>query len=90
MDGDHGIPMIMGPSRDNFEEVIKKFEEEGCLLLGRDSTEIAELVGDLLGNEEERKRRGQLAREVIANNRGAKNRLVRLLKDELTVILEKK
>ena len=84
----HGIPMIMGPSRDNFEEVIKRFEEKGCLLLGSNSTEIAELVGDLLANEEDRKRRGQLAQEVVANNRGAKNRLVRLLKEELTVILE--
>ena len=58
------------------------------MLLGSDSTEIAELVGDLLANEEDRKRRGQLAQEVVVNNRGAKNRLVRLLKEELTVILE--
>ena len=58
------------------------------MVLGSDSTEIAELVGDLLANEEDRKRRGQLAQEVVANNRGAKNRLVRLLKEELTVILE--
>ena len=86
----HGIPMIMGPSRDNFDEVVKRFEEKGCLLLGNNSTEIAELVGGLLANEEDRKRRGQLALEVVANNRGAKNRLVRLLKEELTVILKEK
>ena len=84
----YGIPMIMGPSRDNFEAVIKKFEDKGCLFLGRDSTEIAEVAGRLLADKEERERSGKIALQVVENNRGAQSRLVGLLRKEFASLLQ--
>ena len=71
----HGMPMLMGPHRFNWTEIARRFADAGCLhLVG--AGDLAGLAGDLLADEERRRREGREARAVVAANRGASGRLV--------------
>ena len=71
----HGMPMLMGPHRFNWTEIARRFADAGCLHLVR-ADDLAGLAGDLLADEERRRREGREARAVVAANRGASGRLV--------------
>ena len=71
----HGVPMVMGPSRVNFAEVVHRFETAGCLHLAVSAEELASRVDALLKDSDQRKIEGRAAREVVSNNRGAIERV---------------
>ena len=73
----HGVPMVMGPSRINFAEVVHRFENAGCLHLAVSAEELASRVDQLLKDSERRKIEGRAARKVVSNNRGAIERVAR-------------
>lgn len=70
----HGVPMLMGPHRFNWTEVERRFRAEGCLSHVTEDT-LADAVAALLAHPAERERQGILARETVARNRGAQERL---------------
>ena len=70
----HGVPMLMGPHRFNWTEVERRFRAEGCLSYVAKDT-LADAVAALLAHPAERERQGILARETVARNRGAQERL---------------
>ena len=72
----HGVPMVMGPERRNFEEVCERFERAGCLHLARGAEELANAVGALVEDMRRRREEGAAARQVVMENAGATLRTV--------------
>ena len=78
----HGIPMLMGPHRFNFDEVARRFADAGCLHeVNQDN--LAATVASLLGDPPRCAREGRIAREVVDANRGSSDVLVARLESIL-------
>jgi len=71
----HGVPMIMGPNRINFAQVVQRFEAAGCLHLADNVDELTNCVDELLKDAGQREVEGHAARQVVSNNRGAIERV---------------
>lgn len=78
-----GVPMLMGPDRMNFEEVCKRFADSGCLITVQSADELATQLLALLDDPAERQRQGDVARQVVHENRGAAQRQFEIVRDWL-------
>lgn len=74
-----GMPILSGPHTFNAEEIAELLVDEGATTIVHDARELASKVTQLLGDPEERKREGSLARGVLEANRGALARLLELV-----------
>ena len=72
----HGVPMVMGPDRMNFEEIARRFEDADCLYLATDAASLARQTGRLFDDPSWRETIGQAATTVVAQNQGARQRLL--------------
>lgn len=80
----HGVPMLMGPERFNFDEVCGRFAAADCLHEVVDAASIQRLVAALLGDPDRCAREGAAAVGVVEANVGATTRLADLLSRELS------
>lgn len=71
-----GLPIITGDSDFNFREISDLLQAAGALLKFDSAVAIAAEIAKLLGNIDERKKRGAAALAVVANNRGALQKLL--------------
>ena len=76
-------PLIMGPETFNFPDVVAAFSDAGCLFVVTDAHAVAQVVARLLSDEAERARLGAVARQVVADNAGASERILALLRAEI-------
>jgi 3-deoxy-D-manno-octulosonic-acid transferase len=81
-----GVPVVMGPSRFNFEEICAAFSAAGGLLDVADGAGLARQVGELLTCPHEARARGAAAAAAVAAHRGASARLKRLLSAEIAAV----
>lgn len=72
----HGVPMVMGPDRMNFEEIARRFEEADCLYLATDAISLARQTERLFDDPSWRETIGRAATTVVAENQGARQRLL--------------
>ena len=80
----HGIPLLMGPNRRNFEETCFRYSHAGCLDTVTDAPTIARSVGAYLKSDELRNSTGAVAQRVTARNKGARARTTQLLTEWLS------
>jgi 3-deoxy-D-manno-octulosonic-acid transferase len=73
------LPMITGPYTYNAEDVAELLQTGGALSVVNDAESLANAVTQLLGNSAERDRQGEDAAALIERNRGALERLLKLL-----------
>jgi 3-deoxy-D-manno-octulosonic-acid transferase len=78
-----GLPLLSGPSLENFSEIAEVMTAEGALQVVDDAEALAEAVITLLEDESQRQRAGQAARERVARNRGALAGTLQQLEDLL-------
>ena len=78
------IPVLSGPLQFNFPDVMGELEEAGGLATVQDEAELAECLIGLLRDSEERDRRGAAGYAVVERNRGASERLLELLRAEIS------
>ena len=78
-----GQPLIMGPETFNFPDVVATFSDAGCLTLVGDASALAEAIICYFENPARRQRDGARAAEVVADNTGATERLLQLLRAEI-------
>ncbi len=78
-----GKPLLMGPETFNFPDVVAAFSDTGSLQLVYDAKELASSVSVLFTDTTERNRRGTVASRVVADNTGATERLLELLRTEI-------
>lgn len=81
-----GQPLLMGPQTFNFPEVVAAFADAGCLTLVGAAGELAAGVLRYFGDPALRQRHAAAAREVVAGNRGAVERLLTLLRAEILAV----
>jgi len=74
-----GLPVLAGPHNFNSADIAKMLAERGALRIVNDSHELAEQVGSLLADPDERRRIGALGRESVEDNRGALEKLLSLI-----------
>jgi 3-deoxy-D-manno-octulosonic-acid transferase len=74
-----GMPILCGPHYFNSEDIAQLLIARGALEVVRDAPGLAERLANLLSDPKERARRGQLGRVSIEDNRGALEKLLRLI-----------
>jgi len=74
-----GLPILCGPNYCNSEDIAQLLIARGALEIVRDAADLAGRLATLLSDPKERARRGQLGRASIDDNRGALERLLRLI-----------
>ncbi|WOJ92533.1 lipid IV(A) 3-deoxy-D-manno-octulosonic acid transferase [Congregibacter variabilis] len=70
-----GMPILCGPSMFNFEDITERLSESGGLKRCADEAQLLDQFERLLGDENEKRRRGTAALTVLEANRGALNAL---------------
>ncbi|MBM88892.1 MAG: 3-deoxy-D-manno-octulosonic acid transferase [Gammaproteobacteria bacterium] len=80
----HSLPVLVGPSQFNFEQICNQLEKEGGLQTVATQKELSRALVELLTNTGKRQRMGAAARSVIDSNqqalRGVMELVNRLLK----------
>jgi 3-deoxy-D-manno-octulosonic-acid transferase len=78
----YGVAVVVGPNTFNFREIVRIFERGGAITVVTPGSLSGELR-HLLGDREERRRLGQLARELFWQNAGATERTLEALQSLL-------
>ncbi len=74
-----GVPVVMGPSYENFRDVVQKLQEAGGIRMVRDGDELGVAVADLLLDPEQAKAMGARGRRVFEQQQGATGRSVKAI-----------
>jgi 3-deoxy-D-manno-octulosonic-acid transferase len=72
------IPVVVGPHVHNFVDITNYLSAAGGLLQVQNSDGLAQTVLYWLSHEEERKKAGKKAKQVVLDNRGAVNKIVQI------------
>ncbi len=74
-----GLPVVTGPHLFNTQDIAAMFVRIGALTRVADSRELGAAISALLTDDTEARRLGLLGREIVAENRGALQRLLLVL-----------
>lgn len=77
------IPLLTGPSDFNFREISTLLQDAGALRKIADADQLGDALIELAGDDTERARRGNAARAVVESNRGALQRLLAAIENQL-------
>ena len=72
-------PIIFGPSVHNFEEIAKTLLENDSAIQVRDADELMQTISELLLDISRRNKLGSNAKTIFEKNRGAVDRLLKLI-----------
>ena len=75
-----GLPVLSGPHQFNFTDIMAALERNGALQTVRSEQELAQAVVAVLTDPELAQQRGAAAIATVAENRGATDRLMQLLR----------
>lgn len=78
-----GVPVVSGPHMFNFEEVGTLLVEAGAMVRLEDPAGLADCLSGLLGDSPGRRAMGAAGLRVVAENRGARERLLKLVERQL-------
>jgi 3-deoxy-D-manno-octulosonic-acid transferase len=76
-----GVPVVMGPSFENFRDVVAKMQDAGGIRILQDKDELEGALVELLTNPEQAKAMGERGRRVFEEQQGATVRTVEALVD---------
>jgi 3-deoxy-D-manno-octulosonic-acid transferase len=79
-----GLPVLTGPSHSNSQEIARLLLQAGAAIEVADAAALARAAQRLLGDTAERQRIAQLAKQLLAANRGSLQRLLDLVRSRLT------
>jgi 3-deoxy-D-manno-octulosonic-acid transferase len=74
-----GVPVVTGPHVFNFTRIADMLLQEGAAFQVHSAEELGDLVADWLGDASRRAQIGENGRRVVEQNRGALDRLVKLV-----------
>lgn len=75
----HGIPVLMGPSFENFRDIVAKMQEAGGIAIVQDKDRMHAALVELLANSDRAKAMGERGRRVFEEQQGATARTVEAL-----------
>ncbi|MGP1924227.1 MAG: lipid IV(A) 3-deoxy-D-manno-octulosonic acid transferase [Arsenophonus sp. NEOnobi-MAG3] len=79
----HALPVLMGPYTFNFKDICTKLKEADGLITVNDIKSLILTVSHLLKDEDFRLYHGRQAKEVLHENQGALEKLIKLLEPYL-------
>ncbi|OOZ37670.1 lipid IV(A) 3-deoxy-D-manno-octulosonic acid transferase [Solemya velesiana gill symbiont] len=79
-----GVPVAFGPSMYNFSIISQQLLLEKAAVQVADEIELAEIMTEWLSDASERARIGEKGRAVVEANRGALDRLMVVIEEQLT------
>jgi 3-deoxy-D-manno-octulosonic-acid transferase len=85
-----GLPVVTGPHLFNTQDIADMFSELGASVQVQDSAELAGTLKGLFGNRGTAKQMGRYGRTIVAENRGALQRLLDLMEPLITKVQEGK
>jgi len=74
-----GVPVVMGPSYENFRDVVTKMQEADGIRIVQDKDELETALVELLTDREEARAMGERGRRVFEKQQGATGRAVAAL-----------
>jgi 3-deoxy-D-manno-octulosonic-acid transferase len=74
-----GVPVLIGPHSFNFAEITRLLVECEAAVQVADALELSDWLKRWLGDAAERARMGENARQAVERNRGALDRLIKLV-----------
>ena len=74
-----GVPVLMGPSYENFRDVVKKLQEAGGIRIVQDGEELGVAATDLMLDRAQAKAMGERGRRVFEQQQGATGRSVKAI-----------
>jgi 3-deoxy-D-manno-octulosonic-acid transferase len=80
-----GVPIVFGPHMLNFSLISGLMLEQGAAVQVNSSDQLAALVARWFSDASERARVGENGRQVVAENRGATERLYQIIEEQLGV-----
>lgn len=78
-----GLPVLIGPSRFNFEAICNLLQASGALIAVADPEDLAQQVMQLLDNPSWREAMGRSGRQIVESNRGCLQQLGTLIETQL-------
>lgn len=78
-----GVPVVTGPYMFNFEEISGLLVEAGAMVRLQDPADLTACLQALLADPPRRREMGAAGRRVVADNRGARERLLALVAENL-------
>ena len=69
-----GVPVCFGPSMTNFREIAQVFLRNGGAEEVRSAADVAAFAARMIDDDNERRERGEKARQAVLQNRGASER----------------
>lgn len=79
-----GVPVVTGPHMFNFSDISDLLVQAGAMILLDDPAELGNCLGELLASPERRREMGEAGQQVVADNRGAKKRLLALIERQIS------
>jgi 3-deoxy-D-manno-octulosonic-acid transferase len=74
-----GVPVVMGPSYENFRDVVAKMQEADAIRIVQDKAELETALVELLTDREKARAMGERGRQVFEAQSGATGRAVAAL-----------
>jgi 3-deoxy-D-manno-octulosonic-acid transferase len=78
-----GVPVVTGPHMFNFVGASDLLVRAGAMVMLEDVRQLAPCLVELLDDPQRRRRMGAAALQVIADNRGAQEKLLELVAENL-------
>jgi 3-deoxy-D-manno-octulosonic-acid transferase len=78
-----GVPVVTGPHLFNFTEISDLLTKAGAMIVVHNPEELAACLLELFSNQAQREQMGTLGQQLVADNRGAKKRLLELIDEQV-------
>jgi len=78
-----GVPVVTGPYMFNFADISDLLVAAGAMTRLADPGELGDCLAELLANPQRRREMGEAGQRVVADNRGAKKRLLALVDGQI-------
>jgi 3-deoxy-D-manno-octulosonic-acid transferase len=82
-----GVPVVTGPHMFNFSAISDLLVEAGAMTRLTDPHELGDCLTALLQNPQRRQDMGEAGQKVVADNRGAKKRLLALIDQQIKPVI---
>ena len=79
-----GVPVVTGPHMFNFAEISELLTEAGGMIRLDDPGDLGQCLLELFQDSERCTRMGAAGQKVVADNRGARARLLQLVAENVT------
>ena len=83
-----GLPIVTGPYLFNTQDIANMFSELGAFVEVQNAAELAAALGSLFRDEDEAEKMAGKGRQILAENRGALQRLLNLMEPLISKVQE--